>query len=164
MFVRRWMLRPLAGCADATQVVSSKSPSPQVSNCPRPVEPKASAPAVLPSLGDHVIAVVQGADVPATVRFIGEANFREGIWVGLETDTLEEKANDGTVNGVRYFDCPPMHGLFVRPGMLRNNEHINAPSLSSKAPASPALSTPSSGGAPPASPRPQGGQPGGGPP
>jgi len=52
-----------------------------------------------------------------TVRFVGETRFREGEWVGVELDEARGK-NDGAVQGVRYFDCAPRHGLFTRPDNL----------------------------------------------
>jgi hypothetical protein len=47
------------------------------------------------------------------VRFIGETQFAPGEWIGVELDTREGK-NDGSVNTVRYFECPEGHGLFVK--------------------------------------------------
>lgn len=48
-----------------------------------------------------------------TVRYIGEIKSREGKWIGLELDD-PVGANDGSVNGVRYFQCMEQHGIFVR--------------------------------------------------
>ena len=47
------------------------------------------------------------------VRFIGETEFAEGIWVGIEFEGPVGK-NDGSVNGKRYFNCPLNHGSFLR--------------------------------------------------
>lgn len=46
------------------------------------------------------------------VRFIGETQFASGVFVGIE---LEKKLgkNDGSVNGIRYFDCRPQYGIFT---------------------------------------------------
>jgi dynactin 1 len=51
------------------------------------------------------------------VRFVGTTHFSSGQWVGVELDDDSGK-NDGTVQGQRYFDCNPAHGMFVRPDTL----------------------------------------------
>ncbi|CAJ1359574.1 unnamed protein product [Effrenium voratum] len=56
-------------------------------------------------------------NVQGTVRFNGSTQFAEGEWLGVELDQPQGK-NDGTVRGVAYFSCPPLHGLFARPGNL----------------------------------------------
>ncbi|KAJ4356241.1 uncharacterized protein N0V89_004271 [Didymosphaeria variabile] len=50
-----------------------------------------------------------------TIRYIGEVAVpgQEGIeFVGIELPGATGK-NDGSVQGERYFQCPPMHGLFA---------------------------------------------------
>ncbi|KAM9992959.1 hypothetical protein ACTFIY_010397 [Dictyostelium cf. discoideum] len=51
-----------------------------------------------------------------TVKYCGMTKFSPGRWVGIELDSAAGK-NDGTVQGERYFDCKPAHGLFVKPNM-----------------------------------------------
>lgn len=46
------------------------------------------------------------------LRFLGETSFKEGIWAGIELPVPEGK-NDGTVAGVSYFSCKPLHGVFI---------------------------------------------------
>ena len=53
----------------------------------------------------------------ATLRFCGKTEFYSGEWVGVELDDCQGK-NDGSVQGIRYFDCAPMKGLFVRPQVI----------------------------------------------
>ncbi|KAL8894913.1 MAG: hypothetical protein Q9192_003966 [Flavoplaca navasiana] len=50
----------------------------------------------------------------ATVRFVGQTLFAAGGWIGVVLDHSTGK-NDGSVQGHRYFDCLPGHGMFVRP-------------------------------------------------
>lgn len=56
----------------------------------------------------------------ATVRYVGETQFATGIWVGVElAQGVEPQGNnDGSVNGVSYFKCPPSRGIFMRPDMV----------------------------------------------
>ncbi|KAJ5826305.1 hypothetical protein N7474_003443 [Penicillium riverlandense] len=58
-----------------------------------------------------VISLTDGRQ--ATVRFLGATHFAPGEWVGVELNEATGK-NDGSVQGQRYFDCDPGHGMFVR--------------------------------------------------
>ncbi|KAL2155540.1 hypothetical protein VTH82DRAFT_282 [Thermothelomyces myriococcoides] len=53
-----------------------------------------------------------------TIRFAGQTLFAPGFWVGVELEDATGK-NDGSVNDVRYFECPMGHGMFVRPTALK---------------------------------------------
>lgn len=46
------------------------------------------------------------------LRFVGEAEFSEGVWCGVELDQPTGK-NNGSVHGIRYFTCDPNCGVFV---------------------------------------------------
>ena len=50
----------------------------------------------------------------AIVRFVGNTHFAVGDWIGVELEDASGK-NDGAVQGQRYFDCAPAHGMFIRP-------------------------------------------------
>lgn len=54
----------------------------------------------------------------ATIQFLGQTNFAAGNWVGVALDDATGK-NDGSVQGRRYFDCQPGHGMFVRPAATK---------------------------------------------
>ncbi|KAK3754468.1 hypothetical protein QZH41_006775 [Actinostola sp. cb2023] len=62
------------------------------------------------SIGDRVL--VSGAK-PGAIAFIGDAQFAKGDWAGVILDEPTGK-NSGTVAGVRYFDCKPLHGVFTK--------------------------------------------------
>lgn len=67
-----------------------------------------------PALGT-IVGIPQGRGV---VRFSGSASFSTGKWVGIELYEPNGK-NDGTVNGVPYFNCKPGHGVFVRQSQIK---------------------------------------------
>ena len=57
------------------------------------------------------------------VAYIGPVKgLPEGVWIGVRLDKPEGK-NDGSYNGVRYFDCGPQHGSFVRVKAIEINAH-----------------------------------------
>ena len=64
----------------------------------------------LPDVGASVLVRNQRG----TVRFVGETDFAEGVWIGLELERPVGR-NDGSVQGVRYFSCQQYHGLFCPP-------------------------------------------------
>ncbi|KAI8372259.1 CAP Gly-rich domain-containing protein [Choanephora cucurbitarum] len=68
-------------------------------------------------------------DLLGTVRFFGNTSFQTGKWVGIELDEPQGK-NSGIVQGKRYFECKPNHGVFVRPANVKINEDASAGSVS----------------------------------
>ncbi|ORY40741.1 hypothetical protein BCR33DRAFT_357903 [Rhizoclosmatium globosum] len=58
-----------------------------------------------------------------TVRHIGETKFAAGVWVGIELDQPVGKHN-GTVQGVKYFTCENLRGLFVPYANVELVEHV----------------------------------------
>ncbi|XP_072261596.1 CAP-Gly domain-containing linker protein 2 [Pyxicephalus adspersus] len=70
-------------------------------------------------LGDYVVGErvwVNGVK-PGVVQYLGETQFAPGQWAGVVLDDPVGK-NDGSVGGVRYFECPPLQGIFTRPSKL----------------------------------------------
>ncbi|XP_027034505.2 CAP-Gly domain-containing linker protein 2 isoform X3 [Tachysurus fulvidraco] len=66
------------------------------------------------SLGERVW--VNGVK-PGRVAYLGETQFAPGQWAGVVLDEPVGK-NDGSVGGVRYFECQPLQGIFTRPSKL----------------------------------------------
>ncbi|XP_027595513.1 CAP-Gly domain-containing linker protein 1 isoform X5 [Pipra filicauda] len=54
---------------------------------------------------------------PGYIQFLGETQFAPGQWAGIVLDEPIGK-NDGSVAGVRYFQCEPLRGIFTRPSKL----------------------------------------------
>lgn len=66
-------------------------------------------------LGESVL--IRPSNASGVVAFIGTTHFASGTWVGVDLDAPTGK-NDGTVQGVRYFEARPRHGIFVRGNKL----------------------------------------------
>uniref|UniRef100_A0A8C1BSB5 Si:dkeyp-47f9.4 n=1 Tax=Cyprinus carpio carpio TaxID=630221 RepID=A0A8C1BSB5_CYPCA len=66
-------------------------------------------------LRERVLVVGQRTGV---VRYYGKTGFAPGFWLGIELDKPSGK-NDGSVGGVRYFSCPPKHGVFAPPSRVQ---------------------------------------------
>lgn len=70
-------------------------------------------------LGDFVVGErvwVNGVK-PGVIAYLGETQFAPGQWAGVVLNDLVGK-NDGSVGGVRYFECQPLQGIFTRPSKL----------------------------------------------
>lgn len=65
-------------------------------------------------IGDRVlVSNIQ----PGTLRFKGQTNFANGFWAGVELDN-PEGSNNGTYDGVVYFECREKHGIFAPPDKI----------------------------------------------
>uniref|UniRef100_A0A8C0IQN9 Centrosomal protein 350 n=1 Tax=Chelonoidis abingdonii TaxID=106734 RepID=A0A8C0IQN9_CHEAB len=63
------------------------------------------------NVGDRIlVSNVQ----PGTLRFKGLTSFAKGFWAGVELDKPEGN-NNGTYDGIKYFDCKEKHGIFAPP-------------------------------------------------
>jgi len=51
------------------------------------------------------------------VRYVGQADFAKGDWVGIELEERNGK-NNGSVGGRQYFECEMAKGMFLRPTAL----------------------------------------------
>ncbi|KAL2098554.1 hypothetical protein ACEWY4_005034 [Coilia grayii] len=66
-------------------------------------------------------SVTLGGGKTGTVRYLGNTDFAEGTWVGVELDTPAGK-HDGSVAGRQYFGCSPGFGVLVRPDRVARRE------------------------------------------
>ncbi|XP_073825082.1 cytoplasmic linker protein 190 isoform X24 [Musca autumnalis] len=111
----RLTLAPLPGAQTPTSPLSKMSPDRS-----RTVSPTASIRSSFLrspgknglTVGDRVIVSSGFGSRPGILRYLGETQFASGNWCGIELDEGTGK-NDGSVDGVRYFECKPKYGVFV---------------------------------------------------
>ncbi|XP_055548764.1 restin homolog isoform X3 [Wyeomyia smithii] len=64
------------------------------------------------TVGDRVIVSSGFGSRPGILKYLGETQFASGTWCGVQLDEASGK-NDGSVDGVKYFECPDKYGIFV---------------------------------------------------
>lgn len=77
------------------------------------------------SLNDPVHVNRENRQLEGVVAFLGSVAFADGDdWVGvrLTGSSVGLGRNDGTVQGKRYFDCPPQCGLFVKKNLVSRRQ------------------------------------------
>uniref|UniRef100_A0A8C3RH37 Centrosomal protein 350 n=1 Tax=Cyanoderma ruficeps TaxID=181631 RepID=A0A8C3RH37_9PASS len=120
--------RSLSGSMHSERLLELKSPTEILKNTERRDVEQEQAPACSPlwasasiteetdslsnfNIGDRVlVSKVQ----PGTLRFKGLTKFAKGFWAGVELDKPEGN-NNGTYDGIKYFDCREKHGIFAPP-------------------------------------------------
>uniref|UniRef100_A0A7N8XQE0 CAP-GLY domain containing linker protein 2 n=1 Tax=Mastacembelus armatus TaxID=205130 RepID=A0A7N8XQE0_9TELE len=100
----------------------SKPTKPQAPSPGTPLKP--TTPTKISEEGDDVVGdYTVGEQVwvngikPGVIAYLGETQFAPGQWAGVILNDLVGK-NDGSVGGVRYFECQPLQGIFTRPSKL----------------------------------------------
>ncbi|XP_034047326.1 CAP-Gly domain-containing linker protein 1 [Thalassophryne amazonica] len=113
-------LKPPTKIVRSAGLPSRTSPS---SGTPKPVPPEKSPGGVTSPTQDGTADFQIGERVwvngnkPGYVQFVGGTQFAPGQWAGIVLDDPIGK-NDGSVAGVRYFQCEDGRGIFTRPSKL----------------------------------------------
>nr|XP_020468608.1 LOW QUALITY PROTEIN: centrosome-associated protein 350 [Monopterus albus] len=96
---------------DSKSIISNHSPP--ISALQTPLSPVTDD---MPGfdIGDRVLV---GGVQPGTLRFKGPTSFANGFWAGVELDK-SEGSNNGTYDGVVYFECDEFHGIFAPPDKI----------------------------------------------
>ena len=78
--------------------------------------------------------IVQATEVfnrerDAIIMYIGRVpEIAPGYWIGVQFPEKHGK-NNGSINGVRYFECPADHGGFVRPNRIEKERPDRPPEM-----------------------------------
>ncbi|XP_045896374.1 CAP-Gly domain-containing linker protein 2 isoform X1 [Micropterus dolomieu] len=103
-----------------TSAGGTSSPVVPKDNCPlKPTTPTKISEEGDDVLGDYTVGEqvwVNGVKL-GVIAYLGETQFAPGQWAGVILNDLVGK-NDGSVGGVRYFECQPLQGIFTRPSKL----------------------------------------------
>ncbi|XP_020674403.1 tubulin-folding cofactor B isoform X2 [Dendrobium catenatum] len=66
---------------------------------------------------------VEPGEKRGVVKFVGKVENRgPGFWIGIQLDEPLGK-HDGMVNGKRYFECLPQHGILLRPEKVKVGDY-----------------------------------------
>ncbi|KAI8089260.1 uncharacterized protein BX664DRAFT_263824 [Halteromyces radiatus] len=72
----------------------------------------------MPIVGAKVELLRRPLPTLGRIKFIGNVQFSKGTWVGVELESRLGQ-NDGSVDGIRYFQTDPQRGIFVKPDGLK---------------------------------------------
>ncbi|KAM9781053.1 CAP-Gly domain-containing linker protein 2 isoform 2-T3 [Syngnathus typhle] len=99
---------------------TSSSPVPPKDNAPvKPSTPPKASEEGDEVAGDYTVGEqvwVNGVKA-GVIAYLGETQFAPGQWAGVILNDPLGK-NDGSVGGVRYFECQALQGIFTRPSKL----------------------------------------------
>src|SRR4051812_11375579 len=56
---------------------------------------------------------------PGTIAYLGTTQFADGQWAGVVLDEARGK-NNGTIQGIQYFQCANNHGIFYLKEKVRH--------------------------------------------
>ncbi|XP_068609022.1 CAP-Gly domain-containing linker protein 1 [Brachionichthys hirsutus] len=113
-------LKPPSKIVRPSGILSKTSPSPGTPKPDPPEKPPGGVTSPTQEGGaDFQVGerVWVNGNKPGYVQFIGGTQFAPGQWAGIVLDEPIGK-NDGSVAGVRYFQCEDGRGIFTRPSKL----------------------------------------------
>ncbi|XP_029304577.1 CAP-Gly domain-containing linker protein 2 isoform X2 [Cottoperca gobio] len=115
---------PGRGPKHSSPVGRTSSPVPPKDNAPlKPTTPTKISEEGDEVLGDYTVGEtvwVNGVKL-GVIAYLGETQFAPGQWAGVILNDLVGK-NDGSVGGVRYFECQALQGIFTRPSKLTRQQ------------------------------------------
>ena len=65
------------------------------------------------------------------MRYCGQTKFANGIWAGIEL-TKPFGKHDGSLAGIRYFNCPKNHGIFCQLDKLQKYDSTKVKTSTTK--------------------------------
>ncbi|CAO3631659.1 unnamed protein product [Cunninghamella blakesleeana] len=68
---------------------------------------------LIPVIGAKVELLRRPLPTLGRIKYIGHVEFSKGTWVGVELESRLGQ-NDGSVDGIRYFQTDPQRGVFVK--------------------------------------------------